>query len=395
MKKHILPKGFLAAGVHCGAKKKRKDLALFYSEKPCKAAALFTNNVVKAAPLILGAEQIAKGVPIKAVLVNSGNANCMTGTRGIKDAKAIMNHTAKALGVKTEEVFTSSTGIIGQFMPLKTILKGVTSIVKHLSSSGLNNAADGIMTTDKFRKIASRKVKIGGAEVTITGIAKGAGMINPAMATMLGYVVTDAAISKSAIKKSLKIANDASFNAITVDGDMSTNDTILVLANGEAKNKTISSGKDFNLFLRALKEVMVDLAKMIVKDGEGASKFIEVVVTGAKTLKDAKRVADAIGGSLLVKCAVLGGDPNWGRIASSAGSAGVGFDPEKIQIKLDGSTFFSGGKAKEHVRRKASSTFKGEEVKIEIDLAMGEHSATVYSCDISKKYIAFNSYYTT
>ena len=391
-----LPKGFLASGIHCGAKMKRKDLSLFYSEVPCAAAALFTNNVVKAAPVVLGQEQIKKGGKVRAVLVNSGNANCMTGKQGLRDAGTMMAEMAKVLGVNKDEVFVSSTGIIGEFMSMKPILKGMKTVAKNLSSDGMNDAADGIMTTDKFRKISTRIFKVGGKKVKIMGVAKGAGMIKPEMATMLSYIMTDAAISKAALKKALAAANEVSYNAITVDGDMSTNDTVLVMANGVSDNKTIAlKGKDFDLFSANLKDIMVELAKMIVKDGEGAHKLLEVTVTGAKNKKDAKRVADSIGGSLLVKCAVLGGDPNWGRIASSAGAAGVKFDTEKIKIKLDGKTFFANGKSKAHVNRKRSSIFKGKEVTVEVDLAMGKSEAKVYSCDISKKYIAFNSYYTT
>lgn len=390
-----LPKGFLASGIHCGAKKKRKDLSLFYSESPCNAAALFTNNVVKAAPVVLCRENIKKGARIKAVLVNSGNANCMTGRRGLKDARAMIEHAANVMGTKKDEVFISSTGIIGEFMDMKPILKGVRTAAKELSPDGMNDAADGIMTTDKFRKISTRIFKLGGRKVKIMGVAKGAGMIKPEMATMLSYIMTDAAVSKTALKKALKYANDLSYNAITVDGDMSTNDTVLLLANGQAGNKTVKGGKDLELFAKNLKDVMVELARMIVRDGEGAHKLIEVTVSGAKNAKDAKKVADSIGGSLLVKCAVLGGDPNWGRIASSAGAAGVKFDTEKIKIKLDGKTFFSAGRSRAHVNRKKSAIFKGKEVKIEVDLGMGKAEAKVYSCDISKKYIAFNSYYTT
>ena len=230
----------------------------------------------------------------------------------------------------------------------------------------------------------------------MTGVAKGAGMVHPNMATMLCYVLTDADIEQKAITKGLKVATENSFNAITVDGDMSTNDTVMVLANGEAKNKTIKiDTKEYKLFQKKLNMVCEKLAKMIVEDGEGASKFIEIMVKGAKTKSDAKKVAQSIGGSLLVKCAVLGGDPNWGRIASSAGSSGIKFDTNKILIKLDGVTFFRKGKDVSHVNRKTSKIFKKRHSKIEMNLGMGREEAIFYSCDISKKYITFNSYYTT
>ncbi|MEA3490056.1 MAG: bifunctional glutamate N-acetyltransferase/amino-acid acetyltransferase ArgJ [Candidatus Omnitrophota bacterium] len=396
MSKDLLPKGYQANGIHCGLKKKRKDLSLFYSEKPCGAAAVFTRNVVKAAPVILGQELLRKNKGIRAIVVNSGNANCMTGSQGMKDARAMASAMGKLLGVPKETVLVSSTGIIGELMPVKTVIKGMSKIVTGLSREGLQDAADGIMTTDSFRKISSRVFTVGGRKITITGVAKGAGMVKPDMATMLGYVLTDANISRKALKKALHACVDVSLNAITVDGDMSTNDTLALLANGEAGNVLIADkGKDFDVFRRKLESVCRDLAKMIVKDGEGASKFIEVRVKGAGRKVDAKKIAGAVADSLLVKCAVLGGDPNWGRVASSAGSSGVNFDPGKMEISLDGVIFYTGGKAVAHVNRKKTAVFKKKNVRILVDLHSGKEEAVFYSCDISKKYITLNSYYTT
>ncbi|NQT32686.1 MAG: bifunctional glutamate N-acetyltransferase/amino-acid acetyltransferase ArgJ [Candidatus Omnitrophica bacterium] len=396
MTKHKLPKGFQASGIHSGVKKKRKDLSLVYSKTPCKVAALFTKNAVKAAPVLLAEEELAKDCHIHAVVINSGNANCMTGRRGLKDAGRIVSETRKLLGASKGTVLTSSTGIIGEFLPMKTILKGLPKLVKKLSRDGLDDAAQGIMTTDRFAKVSVRTFEMAGKKITISGFTKGAGMIKPDMATMLGYVMTDANVSEKALKKALFECNSSSFNAITVDGDMSTNDTVMLLANGKSGNKLIlEKDKSFNTFKGNLKAVCVDLAKMIVEDGEGATKFIEVSVKGAHSKRDAKRVADAIGNSLLVKCAVLGGDPNWGRIASSAGSSGVKFDPDRMEIKLDGVTFFKVGRKAAFVDRKKSKVFKKKSVKIEVDLHAGKSEAVVYSCDISKKYITLNSYYTT
>lgn len=397
MKKIYMPKGFLANGTHCGAKQKRKDLALLYSDVKCKVAARFTKNAVKAAPVVLGIQQLKKNKGnIRAVFINSGNANCMTGKRGMKDAEKQTKAMAKVLKVKPEEVIVSSTGIIGKFMNIEPIIKGISHLVGGLSENGLHDAAEGIMTTDKFVKISSLKFKLGGKEIVITGITKGAGMIKPDMATMLGYIFTDANMSHKAIERSLTESTDKSFNAITVDGDMSTNDTVLLMANGRAGNDVINEkGKMFDLFQEKLEEVSKDLSSMIVKDGEGAHKFIEVKVSGAKNSCDAKKVAASIADSLLVKCAVGGGDPNWGRIASSAGASGVKFDPEKMDIKLDGVMFLKKGKAKERVNRKATSVFKGKDALIEVDLNSGKGKASFYSCDISKKYITLNSYYTT
>ncbi len=396
MKKCKLPKGFLASGIHCGVKKKRKDLSLFYSESPCRVAAIFTTNVAKAAPVILAQEQLKESDRIRAVVVNSGNANCMTGERGLKDARRMAGAMAKALGVRKNSVLVSSTGIIGEPLNMKPIIKGMPKLRAELSADGLMDAADGIMTTDSFHKISSREFMIGDKEVTITGVAKGAGMIHPKMATMLCYVMTDAEISKKVLKEALHAAADLSLNAVTVDGDMSTNDTVMLLANGEAGNEMIGgNGAAYDVFLANLKDVCLDLAKMIVHDGEGAKKFIEVNVKGARTDSDAQKVADSIAGSLLVKCAVLGGDPNWGRIASSAGASGVDFDPGKMEIILDGVTFFRNGKAEKRVNRKGTGVFKNKEVRIDVNLHSGRSGATVYTCDISKRYITLNSYYTT
>ncbi|MFH1847307.1 MAG: bifunctional glutamate N-acetyltransferase/amino-acid acetyltransferase ArgJ [Candidatus Omnitrophota bacterium] len=396
MQKYPLPKGFLANGVHCEVKRKRKDLAVLYSEDPCDVSALFTRNKVKAAPVIVAQKQLKKIEQIRAVVINSGNANCMTGQRGIYDTLNMAKKAAELLNVKPDEIVVSSTGIIGKFMPMEKILAGMDPLVFGISRHGLFSAVEGIMTTDRFRKIVTRTFKSGGKEITMTGIAKGAGMIKPDMATMLCYIMTDAKMSKGAIKKALKKSTDISFNAITVDGDMSTNDTVMLLANGRAGNRIIRSrGKDFEVFQKNLNDICKELAVMIVRDGEGASKVIMVEVKGAKTNSDAKKIAEAVADSLLVKCAVLGGDPNWGRIASSAGASGANFDLEKMEIILDGVTFFKNNKTVPHLAEKQVSVFKGEDVSIVINLHDGNKSAACYSCDISKKYITFNSFYTT
>ena len=396
MRKHRLPKGFLASGIHCGVKKKRKDLSLLYSKTPCRAAALFTRNMVKAAPVVLAEELIRKNGHVNGVVINSGNANCMAGKRGMNDARKTASHLAKLLGVSKDAILVSSTGIIGRFMSMKPIISGMFKLVAGLSADGLIDAAEGIMTTDRFHKIASRVFTAGDRKITITGIAKGAGMVKPDMATMLCYILTDADISKKAMKKVLSAVTETSFNAITVDGDMSTNDTVMLLANGEADNKLIKEkGKDFKLFQKNLSEVSGDLARMIVRDGEGASKFIEVRVKGAAAVSNAKKMAGAIANSLLVKCAVLGGDPNWGRVASSAGASGVAFDPDKMEVILDGVTFYRNGKFVSAKNRKTGSVFKGKDTRIEVDLHSGEAEAVVFSCDISKRYITLNAHYTT
>jgi glutamate N-acetyltransferase/amino-acid N-acetyltransferase len=396
MKKAKLPKGFLANGIHCGVKKKRKDLSVFYSEKPCRIVALFTTNLVKAAPVALAQEQLAKSKKVRAVVVNSGNANCMTGKRGMEDAEATVKKAAEVLNVPEESVLVSSTGVIGKYMNMEPILEGMGKLVHGMNPDGLLDAADGIMTTDKFRKISYRVFFIGGKEVQIVGITKGAGMINPNMATMLCYVLTDANISSGALKKVLKETIGVSFNAITVDGDMSTNDTVMLLANGMAKNRTIKGeGADYEHFKKNLEEISTDLAKMIVRDGEGTTKLIEVRVKGMKTARDAKTVAGSIANSLLVKCAVHGGDPNWGRIASSAGASGAKFDPGKMDIVLDGITFLRNGEFTSPDKSERDKVFKSKDVYVDVDMHSGQAEAVAYGCDLSRKYLMINSTYTT
>lgn len=396
MEHFLLPKGFMASGIHSGVKKKRKDLALIFSLYPCNAAGMFTTNTMKAAPVIVCERKLAAQVPVRAVVVNSGNANCMTGQRGIKDAEAMATRTAELLDVPENSVLVSSTGIIGQFMPIRKILGGMKKLIKALSREGLGDAAEGISTTDGFNKIEVRKFKCGGKEVTISGIAKGAGMIQPNMATMLCYIVTDVDITRKALEGALRERVADSFNAITVDGDMSTNDSVIVMANGAAGNRSITGpGRALDVFTKNIGEVMLALAKMIVRDGEGATKMIETRVKGAVTKRDAKKAAEAIASSLLVRCAVLGGDPNWGRVASSIGASGVKVDPEKMVIRLDGVTFYKNGRFATRAKRRTSKVFKGRDVTIEVDLCAGSAEHVVYSCDISKKYITLNSYYTT
>lgn len=396
MKKARLPKGFVANGLHCGLKRKRKDLSLFFSPKPCRIAAMFTTNLVKAAPVALALEQLKKARKVHGVLVNSGNANCMTGARGMQDAREMALITARALNVPEETVLVSSTGVIGRFMNMEPIEHGVPRLVQGLSEEGLFDAADGIMTTDRFRKISYRSFEMGGKEVRIVGVTKGAGMINPNMATMLCYILTDANISQRALKKALNDTVGVSFNAITVDGDMSTNDTIMLLANGEAKNRMIKDqGHDYELFRKNVEEISTDLAKMIVRDGEGTTKLVEVKVKGMRTSRDAKKVADAIANSLLVKCAVHGGDPNWGRIASSAGASGAVFNPDKMEIVLDGVTFFKNGEFLSPDKSEVDRVFKGKDVSVNVNMHSGEGEAVAYGCDMSKKYVVINSSYTT
>ncbi|KJJ85064.1 bifunctional ornithine acetyltransferase/N-acetylglutamate synthase protein [Candidatus Omnitrophus magneticus] len=396
MSKIKVPKGFVFSGIHCGLKRKRKDLSLFYSEKECKAAGVFTKNTVKAAPVILCEERLKKGANIHAIIVNSGNANCMTGNQGYKDAVETTRSIAELLDIPEETVLVSSTGVIGKPLNMNVIKKALPELKNNLSATAIVDAAEGIVTTDRFSKISSRAIKIGNKNITILGIAKGAGMIRPDMATMLSYVFTDANISEIAIEKALIKSVDKSFNSISVDGDMSTNDTVIILANGLANNDLISdSGEVFELFVEKLSDVMLELAKLIVVDGEGATKLVEINVSGAKTLQDAKLAAGTISNSLLVKCAIHGADPNWGRIAASLGASGAEFNPEKIEIIMDGVTFFKNGEFTAPSSSKIQKVFKKNKVNIKVNLNNGKYSAVNYTCDISKEYIEINASYTT
>jgi len=395
--RYILPKGFLAGGTHCGIKRFKKDLALIYSKTGCKAVGVFTKNKVKAAPLTVSKTIFKKGTPIRAVVVNSGNANCCTGWYGVRDAKRMINAVCRDLRLKFNSVLVSSTGIIGKRLPIDMIEEAVPKLVKRLSHKGLAAAAAAILTTDKKIKVCVERFKIGKKQVIVSGFAKGAGMVHPNMATMLCFVMTDARIDKGALKSALKKACDKSFNAITIDGDMSTNDMVLLLAGGEARNKTIKKGtKEYRAFSRTLENVTSKLAKDIVKDGEGATKFVTVYVESAKTSGDAEKVARAIANSCLVKTSIHGQNPNWGRIASAVGASGVrGINQNRLEIYLDGILVFKGGKFTTQARGKLSKIYKRKNVEIAVNLNTGKKDAVIWTCDLSKRYVEINSHYMT
>ncbi len=396
MAKNFLPKGFTVSGIHCGMKHRKKDLGLILSDNIAKCSGVFTLNKVKAAPVILTEKLLKKSKGIKAVIVNSANANCCTGKKGMSDAIAMQKATAGSLELSESEVAVCSTGIIGQRLPLEKIVKGLTQLKKKLSKDKLKDFANAILTTDKNIKLKTQTVIIGGKKVTITGICKGAGMVHPKMATMLCFVLTDANIQKNALDKALKDTNEKSFNAITVDGDMSTNDTVLVLANAKAENKIIKTGsKEYIKFFKALEIVMEKLAKDIVKDGEGATKIVTITVKGAKSVSDAEIAARRIANSQLVKTSIHGQDPNWGRIASSVGSTMIkGVNPDTMQIILDGVTFYK-GKCLVLPKSKTSTVYKGKNVDIIVDIKAGKHEYTMFSCDLTKRYVEINAHYTT
>lgn len=388
--------GFLLSGVRCGVKKKdgAKDLALIYSEFPASAAAVFTKNAVKAAPVVLDMERIKSGQG-RAVVVNSGNANACTGDDGLKKAKEMSKSIAKALKIKDDLVYVSSTGVIGEPLPVDKITAAVPELLKALKPNGWKDAEEAIMTTDAFPKIVGVKIEIGGKEITLLGIAKGAGMIHPNMATMLSYIATDCAISPGILDNALRKAVDLSYNSITVDGDTSTNDTVLLLANGAAGNSPLTSrSRDMEAFQSALNYVTRELAKMIVRDGEGATKIIEIHVKGSTSKVSAKKAANAIGRSNLVKTAFFGMDPNWGRIAAAAGYSGVKIAPEKMDIYFNDLQVVKKGLCVGgDWERKAREEMNGAEVRVTLDLNMGKASATVWASDLTYEYVKINASY--
>jgi len=332
------PKGFLYSVAKANIKySDRYDMALIYSKKPAQAAGVFTTNQIKAAPVKICIKRIKSGIA-QALILNSGNANACTGQKGIEDAMLITEKVAEKINTNKEYVFPLSTGVIGLSMPMDRILPALDELVSNIGKVTPSDVASAIMTTDTFPKLAFRQIEADNKiVVTMLGICKGAGMICPNMATMLCTILTDASIESELIKESLQDAVRDSFNSITVDGDMSTNDTVLMLANGEAGSKKIVKNSSvWKLFRRSLNELCLDLAQMIVKDAEGGTKFVTITVTGARTSSDAKRVAKSVANSLLVKTALYGGDPNWGRIIAAAGYSDVPVKEEKIEIFING-----------------------------------------------------------
>jgi len=387
--------GFLGGAVSSGVKKKnKKDLALIFSEVPAKAAGLFTTNIVKAPPVLLGMERVKSGM-CQAVLINSGVANAFTGQLGLKDSIVTSKDAAKHLGIAETLVIPSSTGIIGGRLPIDKMKKAMPELVKNLREDGFLDVADGIMTTDAFPKYAVKKVTIGGKKGTIAVIGKGAGMIAPNMATMLAYILTDFNVSKRALTKALKNSVKNSFNKIIVDGDTSTNDTVLILANGKLGNALIKdSGDDYNKLEKALTETASEVAEMIVRDGEGATKVVKIIVKGAKTEKDAEKIARVLGTSPLVKTAFFGEDPNWGRIVAAAGRAGVDFDPDKIDLYFDNQKILSNSKEVMN-EEKAQKVLKKSKFEVTIDIKSGKSSSFVIASDLTYDYIKINAHYRT
>jgi len=390
-----IPKGFLFSTIEAAIKKPgRKDIALMYSCADASMSGMFTTNKVKAAPVKLDMIKIKKGTG-RAIIVNSGNANACTGKQGMKDAVEMTEIIANLMGLKRDQVYVCSTGVIGTPMPMERILPKIPELVKGIGKSTIQDAASAIMTTDTFPKIVSRKVSIGKKNIIISAICKGAGMICPNMATMLCFIMTDANIEKQALDASLISAVGKSFNRITIDGDMSTNDTVLIMANGQAGNPLIKNDSDdFRIFSSALTEVAYELSRLIVKDAEGASKLVEVEIVHAKSDKDAEKAAFSIANSLLVKTAIYGNDANWGRLMAALGYSGAAIKEEKTDIYLNKLQIAEHGLATGK-DKEANDILKDDEIQILIDLNIGNGSAKVLTCDITEGYVRINAEYRT
>lgn len=393
--KNVSVPGYKAWGIHCGIKKTdKKDLAIIYSDREGAVAGVFTKNRVKAASILLDMARVKSGKG-QVIIANSGCANACTGKRGFADARATAEIAAQELGIKPEAVYVASTGVIGDFLPMPKMATGIATAVGLLATTGWEQAAEAIMTTDLVSKLSVVQEEIGGKTITIAGIAKGSGMIHPNMATMLCFIVTDANISTTMLKKSLITSTENSFNNITIDGEMSTNDMILCMANGAAGNKRPGvGGKDSKKFQTCLDTVARSLAKQVVKDGEGATKFVEIGVRNAKNPAEAKRAATTVAKSSLVKTAIFGEDANWGRIMVALGYSGVEMDEARTDIYIGKSKLVEKGMGQGKLaERDAMLALKQREVQIIIDLHKGKASAMVWTCDMSPEYVKINAAY--
>ena len=392
MEKMACP-GFQAAGVASGLKKNgKKDLGLLYSELPLTVAAMFTRNLVKAAPVLLDQQRTANG-SCRAVIVNSGNANCCTGEQGMQDAIRMGHLVARELMVDEDDVLVSSTGVIGEPLPIDKIETAAPGLIKALAPDGISDFAEAIMTTDTEPKVVRRDGELAGKSFTVSGAIKGAGMIRPDMATMLCFVMTDIVARPDTLQKMLKKAVDRSLNRMTVDGDTSTNDTVILMANGHSGVDVISENQK-DVFQSVLDETMIALAKWLVKDAEGATKLVEIVVTGAKTKADAHKIADTVANSPLFKTALFGEDANWGRILAAVGRAGIPIDPARMDIFFGSVQMVKGGfGCGKEAEAAATRVLKQDEFTVTIDLNLGQETDMVYTCDFSIDYVKINADY--
>lgn len=400
LKKAGVPRGFRVCGIHSGIKKtEKKDLGLIYSKFPCLACGMFTSNKTQSDSLKV-CRQHLKNRHSRAIIANSGNANCFAGERGIQDTLDIIETLASQLGIPNKSVLIASTGIIGRPLPVKIIEEAIPKLCQKLNKGKLNDFADSILTTDTFRKVVSLKLKIKNKPVLITGIVKGAGMIYPHLetsfkkhATMLAFILTDAVIKKTLLESALKYGVDRSFNRITIDGCTSTNDTVLVLANGAAANVPIGKkDRDFELFNKSLFCVCLTLAQMIVDDAEGKTKRIEILVRGAESIKEAYLAADAVANYSLFKAAMFGGNPNWGRIVAAIGAAGISVDQMKLEISFNKKRIFSRGNT--YDLRPRNSLMISKVIFVDINFNKGKFSHLVKTCDLTPEYVNINAEYS-
>lgn len=390
------PQGFLAAGVAAGIRKRgKKDVALVYSEVPATCAAVYTTNKFKAAPLKVTEQHLTNGIA-QAMVINSGIANACMGKEGMDSAKKMAEIAAQALKIKTEDVVVASTGLIGAPLPMDAIERGIKGATVALAVEGGADASEAIMTTDLVKKEVAVQLELGGKVVTIGAMAKGSGMIHPNMATMLGFITTDGAVEAKCLQKILKETVNSSFNMISVDGDTSTNDMVVIMANGLAQNPVITvDGEHYEEFKAAVNEVCIILAKLIAQDGEGATKLIEVQVRGALSLEDARKAALAICSSNLVKAAIFGEDANWGRIITALGYSGAEVDSDKVDVYLGDLLMAENGTGLSFDEDKASLILKEKEIILAVDLKLGDYEAKSWGCDLSYDYVKINAAYRT
>lgn len=394
-------RGFKCWGAHMGIKSKRRDLALIWSEKPANAASVFTQNQVVAEPVKLSREHIKGGI-CQAIVVNSGNANAITGKQGWEGAVAMAEKTAELLNIPRETVLVGSTGLIGEPFPTEKVLEGIEECVQKLSNRKIAGslAANAILTTDTFAKEGFTSFKVGDKSINMAGIAKGSGMIHPNMGTMLAYICCDAAIAQPLLDKALRKAVNKTFNMITVDGDTSTNDMVSILCNGMAENEEITdeNSEEYILFCDELEELCRHLAKLIVSDGEGSTKIVEYRVEHAATLDEARTMVHTVMNSNLVKTAIFGTDPNWGRILMAAGNSGVNFDPDKLDLYIGTNRsikILEQGQPTSQDRSELKKEMQSSNITIVIDLNGGKESAVGWGCDLSYEYVRINAEYTT
>jgi glutamate N-acetyltransferase/amino-acid N-acetyltransferase len=388
--------GFLANGISVGIKDgQQKDLALIYSTIPAKVAAVFTKNTFKAAPVIIDAERIKKGTA-QAIITNSGCANAATGKDGYRDALSVSAALANQLKIKDEHILLGSTGVIGKRLPVKKIENGMSKLVKGLNEFGIEDAEAAMMTTDKYPKIAIRRGIVGARDITICGIAKGAGMIEPNMATLLTYVMTDALIDAKALNTVFHQAIDSTFNTISIDGCMSTNDSAIILANGLAGNNPLERAQArLQRFRDMLSDVLMELSQAVIKDGEGATKFISITVDGAKSRSDARKAAYSIANSNLVKTAFFGEDPNWGRIIAALGSSGIPLEKEKVSLSIGDLLVFSQDTPADIHLSKLKGIYQKDRIDVRVQLGGGDKSYCVYTSDLSYDYVKINADYSS